>query len=99
MAALQDLFNMRDASELRNKVAAAVWNAAKNIFVENAEIPYHTERLIWAIKALRDDGSGNTIGDIFKATIVILQDASDPSDIQIQTSVEQVIDKFATINI
>ena len=98
MATLQELFNMRNDTELRNKVAAAGWNAAKDIFVEDVGTPNHAERLVWAIKALRDLGDGETVGDIFKASIVLLQDSGTPTDIQIQTAVEQVIDKFATIS-
>jgi hypothetical protein len=97
MATLQELFDMRNDSVLRNMVAAAGWNAAKNIFVEDAATANHAERLVWAVKALRDDGSGETVSDIFKASIVLLQDNTSPTDTQIQTSVEQVIDKFATI--
>lgn len=95
MATLQDLFDMRNNSILRNKVAAAGWNAAKNIFTESEATPSHAERLIWAVKALQDTGDGQTISDIFKATIVLLQDNADPTDAQIQTAVGQVINHFA----
>lgn len=95
MATLQELFDMRNNSELRNKVAAAGWNAAKDIFVEDGATTSHAERLIWAVKALRDAGDGQTISDIFKAAIVLLQDNADPTDAQIQTSVGQVINHFA----
>lgn len=98
MATLQELFDMRNDSVLRNMVAAAGWNAAKAIFIEDAATPNHAERLVWAVKALRDHGDGQTISDVFKATIVLLQDNADPTDAQIQTAVEQVIDKFATIS-
>lgn len=98
MATLQELFDMRNDSVLRNMVAAAGWNAAKDIFIEDAATANHAERLIWAVKALRDHGDGQTISDVFKATIVLLQDNADPTDAQIQTAVEQVIDKFATIS-
>lgn len=98
MATLQELFDMRNDSLLRNKVAAAGWNAAKDIFVEDAGTPNHAERLVWAVKALRDHGDGETISDVFKASIVLLQDNATPTDAQIQTSVEQVIDKFATVS-
>lgn len=96
MATLQELFEMRHSSELRNKVAAAGWNAAKDIFTEEITVPNHVERLIWAVRALRDHGEGQMIGDIFKAAIVLLQDNASPTDVQIQTAVGQVIDKFAT---
>lgn len=95
MATLQDLFDMRNDSLLRNKVAAAGWNAAKDIFTESESTPSHTERLIWAVKALRDAGDGQAISDIFKATIVLLQDNANPTDAQIQTAVGQVINHFA----
>lgn len=97
MATLQELFNMRCLSELRNRVAAAGWIAAKDIFTESTGVPNHAERLVWAIKVLRDHGEGQVVNDIFKSSIVLLQDIVNPSDAQIQTAVEQVIDKFATI--
>jgi len=97
MATLQELFDMRNDSMLRNRVAAAGWNAAKDIFVEDGSTPNHAERLIWAVKALRDHGDGQAVGDIFKAAIVLLQDNASPTDAQIKTAVGQVIDKFATI--
>jgi hypothetical protein len=98
MATLQELFGMRNDSALRNKVAAAGWNAAKDIFVEDGATTNHAERMVWAVKALRDSGDGQVISDIFKATIVLLQDNSEPTDAQIQTVVEQVINHFATIS-
>lgn len=97
MATLQELFDMRNDSLLRNKVAAAGWNAAKDIFVEDEATVNHAERLVWAVKALRDAGDGQAVGDIFKAAIVLLQDNAEPTDTQIQTSVGQVINHFATI--
>lgn len=99
MATLQELFDMRNDSPLKNKVAAAGWNAAKDIFTEDPGTVNHAERLIWAVKALRDHGDGETISDIFKASIVLLQDNVNPTDVQIQTSVEQVINKFATVSV
>lgn len=99
MATLQELFDMRNSSELRNLVAAAGWNAAKDIFTEAPTTDHHAERLVWAVKALRDHGDGQTVSDIFKAAIVLLQDNANPTDAQIQTAVGQVIDKFATISV
>lgn len=95
MATLQELFDMRNDSVLRNKVAAAGWNAAKDIFLEVPATENHAERLVWAVKALRDAGNGQTVSDIFKAAIVLLQDNAEPADAQIQTSVGQVINHFA----
>ena len=97
MATLEQLFEMRHSIILQNKVAAAGWNAAKDIFVEAEGTINHADRLKWAVKALRDNGTGQTVSDIFKAAIVLLQDNANPTDTEIQTSVENVIDKFATI--
>lgn len=99
MATLRSLFGMRDSSGLRNRVAAAGWNAAKDIFVEDPATVNHIERLVWAVKALRDHGEGQVVNDIFKATIVLLQDIAEPTDAEIQAAVGQVIDKFATIGV
>lgn len=49
MATLQALFEMRNDSGLRNRIAAASWNAAKDIFIEDAATTNHADRLVWAV--------------------------------------------------
>jgi len=95
MATLEELFNLRNVSTLRNRVAAAGWRAAKTIFTEDVGTANHTERLKWAVRILRDRGSGSAVMEIYKAVIVLLEKAN-PTDAEIETAVGQVIDKFAT---
>ena len=98
MATLQELFELRSSSELRNRVAAAGWREAKAIFTESESVPNHAERLIWAVRILRDVGDGGHVNEVFKAVIVLLE-SDNVTDAQIETAVSQVVDKFATAGV
>lgn len=98
MATLQELFDLRNNSALRNRVCAACWNAAKTIFLEPEATPLHAERLAWAVGILRDNGEGVAVQQIFRAVSVLLQDTNGTAtDINIQNAVDTVIDKFAAV--
>ena len=100
MATLHDLFGLRTSSALRNRVAAAGWNAAKEIFMEDVATPNHAQRLTWAIRCLRADGEAGTIWELYQVAIVLLQDAgTDATDAQIQGAVNGIIDKFAAVEV
>jgi|LGOV01.1.fsa_nt_gb hypothetical protein len=100
MATLDQLFNLRNSSTLRNKVAAAGWNEAKDIFLEAPSTAHHAERLIWAVEMLRDSGDGAKVEQVFRAVCVLLQDSGETStDAQIQTAVGQVVNHFATAGV
>lgn len=62
MATLQELFNMRNDSALRNRVAAAGWNLAKDIFIEDGATVSHAERMIWAASPHTTAGTANPGG-------------------------------------
>lgn len=95
MATLIELFAKRNDSDFRNRVAAACWRAAKGVFTEGDQTSNHTERLVWAKAVFADNGDGPEIQRVFIAANVLLQDEADPADVQIQASVDQIVDKFA----
>lgn len=100
MATLEQLFDLRNSSVLRNRVAAAGWNEAKDIFLEVDTTAHHTERIAWAVMMLRDNGGGSEIEQVFRALCVLLQDTGESStDAQIQTAVGQVVNHFATAGV
>lgn len=100
MATLEALFDLRNSSALRNRVAAAGWNEAKDIFLEIDTTPNHAERIIWAVKMLRDSGGGSEVEQVFRAVCVLLQDDGEAAtDTQIATAVGQVVNHFATAGV
>ena len=100
MSTLEALFDLRTLSVLRNRVAAAGWNEAKNIFLEDGATAHHTERITWAVKMLRDNGGGAEVEQVFRALCVMLQDTGKNStDTEIQTAVGQVVNHFATAGV
>ena len=100
MATLDELFKLRNSSALRNRVAAAGWNAAKDIFLEDGATAHHAERIAWAVKMLRDSGEGMEVEQVFRALCVLLQDSGEAAtDTQIETAVGQVINHFATAGV
>lgn len=100
MATLEELFELRNSSVLRNRVVAAGWRLAKTIFLEPEATPLHAARLLWADKCLREPGEGSKISQLFRAVIVVLEDTGAAStDAQIETAVAQVVDKFVTVGV
>ena len=100
MVTLDELFELRNSSALRNRVAAAGWNESKNIFLEDGAAAHHADRVTWAVKMLRDSGEGAEVEQVFRAVCVLLQDTGETStDIQIQTAVGQVVNHFATAGV
>ena len=97
MVTLQELFDFRNNTELRNRVAAACSNAAKEIFLELETVPNHEERLTWAVAIFRDNGEGAAVTQVFRAVVVVLQDTVETAlDVDVQNAVDAVIDYFAT---
>ncbi len=93
---LQELFELRNDSALRNRVAAACWNECKVIFTEAGSVTDHADRIKWAVYILRDSGTGGKVSEVFKAVLVVLTDPATATDADIQTAVGQIINKFAT---
>jgi hypothetical protein len=100
VATLEELFDLRNSSALRNRVAAAGWNTAKDIFIEDDATAHHVERIIWAVEMLRDSGSGAKVEQVFRAVCVLLQDDGESAtDTQINIAVGQVVNHFATAGV
>lgn len=100
MAALIELFKLRNASVLRNRVAAACWNAVKPIILEPEDTPGHEARLSWALRALNDNGEGSAIQPVFRAVTVLLQNSgNEATDTEIQTAVNSVVQKLASLGV
>ncbi len=96
MATLQELFDLRNNSALRNRVVAACWEAARAIFIESEGTSLHAERLAWAVRAFQDNGEGAAIMQVSRAASVLLQDDGEAAtDSAVQVAVDAIIDKFA----
>ncbi len=95
MASLQELFNMRNNSGFRNRVAAAGWRYAKDILTEDPVTADHA-RAMWARALLKDQGEGTCVYEIFKGCMVILEDTDTSStDEDVTAAVAQVVTKLA----
>ena len=95
MATLSETFSRRRDTDLRNRTAAACWNEAKGIFLEEVSTPNHADRLTWARAVLSDRGEGPEIRKVFRAAVVLLQDSATPTDAEVQSAVASVVNKFA----
>ncbi len=96
MATLEQTYDLRTDTALRNRVAAACWNLAKDIILEDTGIANHAARMVWAQAAIVDDGSGQAINRVFMGVIVVhADDIGGLSDADITTTVGQVITKLA----
>lgn len=95
MAELEATFARRSDTSLRNRTAAACWNEAKAVFLEDDATAAHAERLAWARSVLSDTGEGPEIRKVFRAVVVLMQDNPAPSDAEIQSAVASVVNKFA----
>jgi len=96
---LEELFNLKNNSALRNKVAAACWLECKTIFTEADSVTNHLERIVWAVNILRDSGTGSKTREVFRAVLVVLTDPLTADDTDIKTAVGQVVNKFATAGV
>ena len=91
MATLSALYESSSGkSEIRNKITAAGWNKAKAIVLD----PAATVTQLQYARALLTGGPNEAI---VHGALVLLQDAADPSDVQIQGAVDAVVDKFAEL--
>ncbi len=100
MGTLEQLFDLRNASALRNRVAAACWRTAKTIFQEADGTPLHAERLAWAVRILRDSGEGQPVLEIFRAAILLLENQGEQAtDAEIQNAVDAIVNKFAVMGV
>lgn len=99
MATYEELFSLRNKSELKNKVVAAVIISAEEIMAELDTVPNHTNRLLWAKDVFASpDTEANRM---FMAVLAANKDAEiaqilGASDAAIQTNVDDHVDLFAT---
>ncbi len=95
---LSQLFDLRRSSSLRNRVAAACWKAAQDVFCEDPQKANHINRLAWARRVLGDDGDGVEVAKIFRAALMnaSVQAAGEAAgDADVQNAVNGLIDVFA----
>ena len=92
MATLTALFETTKDQDLRNRMTAAGWNKAKEILVS---ISPSTADIQYAASLL----SGGSNERIINGALVLLQENSSPTDIQIQSSVDIVIEKLMLVGI
>lgn len=99
MATYNELYGLRNNSELRNKVVVAVIVAAETIRNEDGGTPNHANRLLWAAQAFANP---LPLGQqILWALLAANKDNAVPaiegaSDEVIQAAVDAVVDLFAT---
>ncbi len=96
---LIDNFNLRASDVLRNRIAAACWNAAEQVRNEDAATDNHTDRLAWARRVFTDPGDGPEVLRVFRAVLMnpTVQSAGEAAtDEDIQSAVTGLVDLFAT---
>lgn len=54
MANYTDIYNLKSSSNLRNRLAVALTQAAEDIRNEDATVQFHAERFLWATGILSD---------------------------------------------
>lgn len=99
MATLQQLFNFPKSPGLKEKVAAACWRTAKNIFVEPDSTTNHAERLQWAVKVLRAGDSEDLVMAEMLRAVVTMKDTDQITDPDIEAAVVNAVNAFATSGI
>ena len=99
MATLQELFNYRMNGALKEKVAAACWKAAKVIFLEADTVLNHAEKLKWAVRALRAKDSEEQVYSEMLTAIVVIKGTDQITDVDIESAVLSVVDKFAMVGV
>lgn len=97
MATYVELYNLRN-SDLRNRVMMACIIAAETVMNEDAGVPNHTNRLLWA-KAVFQDPRVET-ARMYMAVLAANNTAAiaaitGATDTTIQTNVDDHIDLFA----
>lgn len=99
MAEYAELFNLRNDSGLRNRIAVACVVAAETIRTEDAQTPYHDQRLAWSASVVRNplDHAERMLWLLLarnrNATIEQIQAVSDST---IQSAVDGAVSLFAT---
>ncbi len=99
MATYNELFDLLNNSELRNKISVAVGVSAETIRTELATVPNHTNRLIWSQDAFKNPQ--RIAREVMWSVIIANRTATvaqilAATDAAIQTNVDDVVDHFAT---
>lgn len=99
MATYSELFDLQTDSALKNKVRIATVVAAEMIRGEDAGIPNHANRLLWAAAVFASPAAETD--RMFWAVLAANKDLSvaqiaAATDAAIQTAVDAAIDLFAT---
>lgn len=98
MATYEELFKLRNASALKNRVAVAVAIAAEKIRIEDSGTANHVNRLIWAKQAMENP---ERVGEqVYFAILAANKDATvaqitSATDAAIQSNVDAAVDLFA----
>jgi hypothetical protein len=88
MATLQEIYNLRMSSSLRNRVAAAIAAAAEDVRNEAAATTHHAERFAWATATLESESAPQAEAEramwivVQNATIQSAGEAATDNDIQ-----------------
>ena len=105
MISLQELYDLNSDTGMISRITAATWTVCRGIFTEG-QISTHQQRLTWAVKILRDDGTDKKVSQVVKAVITMLAyDYSTAAEIlavgdgEIKTAVEKVIEHLARIDV
>lgn len=98
MATYEELFGLRNNSDLKNRVTSAVIIAAETVMNELDTVPNHANRLIWAKGVFA--GPSREADRMYMSVLAANKDASvaqitGASDTAIQTNVDDHIDLFA----
>ena len=96
MATLQEIYDRRNDSALRNRVHAACLLEAKVIVMEGDTEPSHTERLAWAKRFLAGGTTAQQAAQqMLEALIAASPDATYTDDADIVAAVGLVATKLA----
>ena len=99
MATYVELFNLRNDSELRNRIAVACVVAAETIRTEDDQTPNHADRLGWSAAVLLDPV--RQAERMLWLLLALNKDATveqirEVSDSTIQSAVDSAVNLFAT---
>ncbi len=98
MAAYEDLYDVKNDSDLQEKVAVAIVIAATKIFEDASPPSNQAARLVWASDALLSPGA--MVRPMLWAVIAANESATvanilGASDAAIQSNIDDVVDLFA----
>lgn len=100
MASYTEIYELRQEAGFAYRIESAIADVANDVRLEDAEVPNHDNRLIWAAKAMRYPGeelegvlSGVLIANLGSSKAEILG----ASDADIKSAVAALVDLFAGV--